>query len=277
MAKYYLCGPFWDADCKRFFDDFIEKTRLSIMTSSGDSKYAGIEVGTVSNDLLFIPGNYNVDFDDIKKTWSPNNMRRVLKQVLDLDLEYLKEDTGLVMYAKVPDLGSLFELGYFLAGETYYEYNYSNYNQLRKKLIIEGGYEKLYNSIDKLMSSYFIQSYVPTLVSPQPLVIDGYNSVNFGKLNFEKFNIAVIRTDNFKDEPFNAMLAGYLYRNDIPFITYSSSDTRSNTMMLAASLGHMRLRSNKIEKVKRSAIDYLNKIKENFWSDENINCSKGID
>jgi hypothetical protein len=39
----------------------------------------------------------------------------------------------------------------------------------------------------------------------------------------------------------------------------------------------MRLKSNKLDKIKRSAIDHLNNIANNFWSDENINSSKGID
>jgi hypothetical protein len=38
----------------------------------------------------------------------------------------------------------------------------------------------------------------------------------------------------------------------------------------------MKLGSPKLEKVERSAIDWVNNISKNIWSDENINYAKDI-
>lgn len=271
--KYYLCGAFWNKECKDFFDDFIEKIQKTKMSSGSLDIDTSIEPNVMSLDQVFVPGHFNVDFNEIKKSWSPSNMRRVLKQVLDLDINNIEE--GLVMYAKIPDLGSLFELGYYLAKNTYPESIYGSYNNMKKNLIIEGGYDKLYSSIDRAIKFREIKKYNPELNIPCPLIIGGI--IQISMCYADGFNVAVIRTDNIEEDPFSSIMAGYMYYLGVPFITYSSKDTRSNTMMLAASLGHMRLKSNKIEKIKRSAIDHLNNINNNFWSDENINCSKGID
>lgn len=269
--KYYLCGAFWNKECKDFFDDFIEKVHKSKM--SYGSEETSIEPNVTSLDQVFVPGHFNVDFNEIKKSWSPSNMRRVLKQVLDLDLNNIEE--GLVMYAKIPDLGSLFELGYYLSINTCPEGLYGSYNNIKKGLIIEGGYDKLYNSINRAIKFSELNKYNPELSSPAPLIIGGLDQVVMCSDN--GFNVAVIRTDNIDEDPFSSIMAGYLYYKCIPFITYSAKDTRSNTMMLGASMGHMKLKSNKLDKIKRSAIDHLNNIVNNFWSDENINFSKGID
>ena len=87
--KYYLCGAFWNKECKDFFDDFIEKVHESKM--SYGSEETSIEPNVTSLDQVFVPGHFNVDFNEIKKSWSPSNMRRVLKQVLDLDLNNIEE------------------------------------------------------------------------------------------------------------------------------------------------------------------------------------------
>ena len=269
--KYYLCGAFWNKECKDFFDDFIEKVQKSKM--SYGSEETSIEPNVTSLDQVFVPGHFNVDFNEIKKSWNPSNMRRVLKQVLDLDINNIEE--GLVMYAKIPDLGSLFELGYYLAKNTSPDSVYMSYNNIKKGLIIEGGYDDLYKSINYAIRFKLINRYNPELSSPAPLIIGDRGCVS---LCFEDgFNVAVIRTDNIEEDPFSSVMAGYMYYLGIPFITYSAKDTRSNTMMLGASMGHMRLKSNKLDKIKRSAIDHLNNIDKNFWSDENINFSKGID
>lgn len=270
--KYYLCGAFWNKECKDFFDDFIEKVHKSKM-SAGFMEEISVEPSVTSLDQVFVPGHFNVDFNEIKKSWSPSNMRRVLKQVLDLDLNNIEE--GLVMYAKIPDLGSLFELGYYLAKNTCPDSLYMSYNNIKKGLIIEGGYNDLYESIDKAMRFKAINRYNPELSSPFPLIIGGRGLMSL--YSEDGFNVAVIRIDNIEEDPFSSMMAGYMYYTGIPFITYSAKDTRSNTMMLGASMGHMKLKSNKLDKIKRSAIDHLNNIVNNFWSDENINFSKGID
>jgi hypothetical protein len=47
-------------------------------------------------------------------------------------------------------------------------------------------------------------------------------------------------------------------------------------MMIAASLGHMNLNSTKLDKVERSALNWLENIGENIWSNDSIESSKEI-
>jgi hypothetical protein len=73
------------------------------------------------------------------------------------------------------------------------------------------------------------------------------------------------------------MMAGLFYSRDIPFLTYTTDESvKNNVMMIAASLGHMNLNSTKLDKVERSALNWLENIGENIWSNDSIESSKEI-
>lgn len=286
--KWYLAGPFWDQECKEFYDNFISRIRENSITNrdfadDGDGNIVGLvnpatELFYRSEDSIFHPGHYVVDFNKIKKEYSPSDMKRVLKQILDLDLNNIGD--GLVVWAKGYDLGTMFELGYYLSGMVQ-DTNISTYNELKKRLIIEKGDEKLYESIDYVIR--FVRDIVNRLVdyssnTTRVMVVDGINSIkNYHRSKDDRtFNLMAIRMDNWSDDPFNSLMAGVAYSRGIPFISYSTNEAKSNTMMLAASMGHMKLGLSKLEKVERSAIDWVNNISKNIWSDENINYAKDI-
>lgn len=268
--KYYLCGPFWDKECSEFFDKFIERCKETAManfdtkhessvgavaipaanfTNTWDEK-DNVEPNVLSIDEVFVPGHFKVDFNKIKSEYDPVSFRRVLRQVLDLDLNSI--DDGMIVYPKGYDLGSMFELGYFLSGNM--ECNkFMSYNQLKKKLIIKNPDELLIKCIDILIDSRFYLSVINNLTTNN---VDedmelGIESLDYILSNGNpddilnnkmKFKSIAINVDCYKETPFNSMLAGYLYRLGIPFFTYSEENADSNVMMIASSMFHVKVK-----------------------------------
>lgn len=287
--RYYLAGPFWDKDCTKFFDDFVKRCNETKMTNNGEIPYYSSVERMISNyDEVFIPGHFKVDFNKIKSEYDSSSFRRVLRQVLSLDIDELGECEGLVVYPKGYDLGTMFELGYFLSrnsgGGTFMAYN-----ELRKRLIVKDPDEELIKCIDKLISMSFWKElnrcYQPELDELNPdkvrVVISEGSSVLtrdfFGFLGSDyNFNLVALNVDNYMESPFNSMLAGFLYGLSIPFITYSSKDLDSNVMMLASSLAHVKIDSTKTNSLELvSEIESMN-LSKLFWDNSHFDKFKDI-
>lgn len=292
MAKFYLAGPFWNDGCQQFFNKFIERineTKMNNLSYTNDKERETKNMIQVSCsedyleslDKFFAPGHFEVNFQKIRSEYSESDMKRVLNQVLDLDLNQIDKCDSMIAYIKERDLGTLVEIGYFLR-RFINPYNYvASYFNLKKSLLFEGDDDKIKESIDVIIrytSKYIDHNYSDSELANSVYVIDGIGSIlnwNNTKSN-KQFNIAAIRLGNY-DEPINAIMAGYLYASGIPFLTYTTDNSvKNNVMMIAASLGHMNLSSNKLDKVERSALSWLDNIKFNVWSNESINSSKEI-
>lgn len=289
--KYYLCGPFWDKECSEFFDKFIERCKETAManfdtkhessvgavaipaanfTNTWDEK-DNVEPNVLSIDEVFVPGHFKVDFNKIKSEYDSVSFRRVLRQVLDLDLNSI--DDGMIVYPKGYDLGSMFELGYFLSGNM--ECNkFMSYNQLKKKLIIKNPDELLIKCIDILIDSRFYLSVINNLTTNN---VDedmelGIESLDYILSNGNpddilnnkmKFKSIAINVDCYKETPFNSMLAGYLYRLGIPFFTYSEENADSNVMMIASSMFHVKVNKDNVDNELSEAVNNVGNL---FWS-----------
>lgn len=300
--NYYLCGPFFNEECREFFDKVIERCKetsmanyetkhevsmgtvqLNINTSFDDKD--DVEDNVLSQDKVFAPGHFKVDFNKIKSEYDPVSFRRVLRQVLDLDLNSITE--GLIVYPKGYDLGTMFELGHFLAGRSG-SGKFMAYNELRKRLIIKDPDEELIRCIDKLISRDFwkgisknYQGKLPDNPDDVSIAISDGSSLSTrtstGFLGFDNyFNLVALNVDNYKESPFNSMLAGFLYALSIPFITYSFKNADSNVMMLASSLAHIKFDPEKV-----SLLDMDKELKsidlpKLFWDDSYFDKFKDI-
>lgn len=299
--KYYLCGPFWDKECSEFFEKFIERCKEtgmanfntsheitnnsclsteSFITRIWDEK-DNVEPNVLSLDEVFVPGHFKVDFNKIKSEYDSVSFRRVLRQVLDLDLENITD--GLVVYPKGYDLGSMFELGYFLSRNM--ECNkFMSYNLLKKKLIIKDPDEILIKCIDTLIDNRFYQSIANNITTnnqdeDKKLGIESLDYVlSCGDSkdvisNTSKYRSVAINVDCYKDTPFNSMLAGYLYSLGIPFFTYSEEDADSNVMMIASSMFHVKVHKGNVESELNDAISNIESL---FWDDSCFDRFKNI-
>lgn len=297
--KYYLCGPFWDKECSEFFEKFIERCKetgmanfdtkheesmgainLPLISRTWDEK-DNVEPNVLSLDEVFVPGHFKVDFNKIKSEYDSVSFRRVLRQVLDLDLENITD--GLVVYPKGYDLGSMFELGYFLSRNM--ECNkFMSYNLLKKKLIIKDPDEILIKCIDTLIDNRFYQSIVNNITTnnqdeDKKLGIESLDYVlSCGDSkdvisNTSKYRSVAINVDCYKDTPFNSMLAGYLYSLGIPFFTYSEEDADSNVMMIASSMFHVKVHKGNVESELNDAISNIESL---FWDDSCFDRFKNI-
>lgn len=282
--KWYLCGPFWDKDCSEFFDSFIRRCEETSMSNKTyvrkESNSLKLEVSEVeyvvnSKDTVFVPGHFKVDFNKIKSEYDPESFRRVLGQVLRLDLENIDSDTGLVVYSKGYDLGSMFELGYFLGINGIADSKYYGLNILRKKLIIKDidKDNELQNCIN-----YFLDDKVRSLVinkystsSDSIAISDG---IDINLLNGREYGAMGLNVDVYRNTPFNSILAGYLYSYNIPFFTYSSENNDSNVMMLASSIFHIKIDENLLfmPEIKDKS-SYNSKL---FWDNSYFNKFKDI-
>lgn len=250
--KYYLCGPFFNEDCSKFFDEVVrrcEETKMDNGHHVTNNITNGVVEGYLTSvDTVFVPGHFRVDFNKIKSEYDPVSFRRVLRQVLDLDINNLissigDEGVGLIVYPKGYDLGSMFELGFYLArnmelGDT------MMLNKLRKSLIIHEPDKELIECIKVFISPEFINSIVNNFKqdSTKLLISDGQD---FIIEELDEFGCVAINVDVYKDTPFNSMLAGYLYSMGIPFFTYSMENADTNVMMVASSLCHVKLDKDK--------------------------------
>ena len=298
MAKYYLAGPFWIEGCQQFFEKFIERinetkmdnkrfvTNTEISESFSYGTYPGVtESYVVSNDSYFSPGHFEINFQKIRSEYGTSDMKRVLKQVLDLDLDMINNCDSMMAYIKDQDLGTLVEIGYFIGRCSDFSTNPNILrimSYLKSHLLFEGYDEKIFEAIPvivKNVAEYISVNFDDSGNNNESVyVIDGINSIlnwNNTKKN-KKFSLAAIRLGNF-NEPINAMMAGLFYSRDIPFLTYTTDESvKNNVMMIAASLGHMNLNSTKLDKVERSALNWLENIGENIWSNDSIESSKEI-
>jgi hypothetical protein len=212
-------------------------------------------------------------------------MKRVLKQVLDLDLDMINNCDSMMAYIKDQDLGTLVEIGYFIGRCADFSTNPNILrimSYLKSHLLFEGYDEKIFEAIPvivKNVAEYISVNFDDSGNNNESVyVIDGINSIlnwNNTKKN-KKFSLAAIRLGNF-NEPINAMMAGLFYSRDIPFLTYTTDESvKNNVMMIAASLGHMNLNSTKLDKVERAALNWLENMGENIWSNDSIESSKEI-
>lgn len=298
--NYYLAGPFFNEECSKFFEEVIERCKETSMANyetkhevsvgavsfntSFDEK-DDVEPNILNQDKIFVPGHFRVDFNKIKSEYDPVSFRRVLRQVLDLDLQNITD--GLIVYPKGYDLGTMFELGYFLARSSGGG-KFIAYNELRKRLIIKDPDEELIRCIDKLISRDFwmgISKNYQGELSSNPddtsIVISEGSPLSTrsftGFLGFDDyFNLVALNVDNYKESPFNSMLAGFLYALCIPFVTYSFKNADSNVMMLASSLTHI-----KVDPTKVSLLELDNVLKgmdfpKLFWDDSYFDKFKDI-
>lgn len=264
---------------KNFFDKFskrCEETKMSnyrprlneelIHSYNMDLVTEG-EVTSI--DKVFVPGHFEVDFNKIKSEYDQASFRRVLRQILDLDLENLRD--GMVVYADGYDLGTMFELGYFL-GRYVCDNKYLAYNEIRKRLIIEKGTEELYRCIDEIISHgpYIISSY-STSNNRVVCSIDDDKFSNELRLGYSS---VAINIDNWKNSPFSSILSGFMYMMGIPFVTYSSEGSDSNVMMLASSLCHIKIDKDKPEQDQINLA--VSSIKDIFWDNEYFNKFNNI-
>lgn len=282
--NYYLAGPFFNEECSKYFNEVIERCKETSMDNYETDRNE-VEDSVLSKDTVFVPGHFKVDFNKIRSEYDPVSFRRVLRQVLDLDLENITD--GLIVYPKGYDLGTMFELGYFLSRNSGGG-KYQAYNEIRKRLIIKDPDEELIRCIDKLISSDFWNGITSNyrsdnecgmdLDSIKLAVSDGaslssgsgcYNG--FLGVNYP-FNLVALNVDNYKDSPFNSMLAGFLYSIGIPFITYSCNDMDSNVMMLASSLCHIKLDSPSTNLEDEIKSNFL----KSFWDNSYFNKFKDI-
>jgi nucleoside 2-deoxyribosyltransferase len=288
--KYYLAGPFWVKECSEFFDKFIERCKETALTNQVADHLVDVpskeelrsdvsaknhvcdpledivEVKELTMDSVFVPGHFKVDFNKVKSEYDVASFRRVLRQILDFDLKEVK-DNALVAYVKGYDLGTLFELGYFLASNRSYS-SAGTYARLRKKLIIEGIDDKIIESIDSIVDDNI--SYPSINLSDEVgglLIFDGKKIGLDEYVDPNKsYSIAAINVDNYKDNPFNSILSGVLYRNKFPFFTYSTTGSESNVMMIASSLFHVIVENpnNLDEELGNAAFEDFTK---RFWDD----------
>jgi hypothetical protein len=85
-----------------------------------------------------------------------------------------------------------------------------------------------------------------------------------------------LNVDNYKESPFNSMLAGFLYSTEIPFITYSYNNAESNVMMLASSLTHVKVDSTKVSPLELYKEFESMSLSKLFWDDSYFDKFKDI-
>lgn len=295
---YYLCGPFFVKECNEFFDKFIERCKetsmanydtvhkdnyginsnlnsinavtSALISQTWDEK-DNVEPKNLSQDVVFVPGHYKVDFNKIKSEYDIVSFRRVLRQVLDLDLENLKE--GLVVYPHGYDLGTMFELGYFLS-RFFGDGSIQMYKNMRKYLIIDKPDDKLIECIEYFISKNFFDTVLNNFEynsNTDVLLISEGSSI----MNIHKFNCVALNVDCYKDTPFNSILAGILYGTGIPFFTYSTTGADSNVMMIASSMFHVKLDPNKdVQDQLRGEV--MNDMSKYYWDDTYFDKFKDI-
>lgn len=257
--NYYLAGPFFIKECSEFFDRFIQRCREtgmanydtihedlgsinmnaisvnSILTKTRWDEKDNVENKILSLDKVFVPGHFKINFNKIKSEYDPVSFRRVLRQVLDLDLNNLTE--GIVVYPQGYDLGTMFELGYFL-GKYINGCPVQVYKDLRRSLIIHNPDSKLIECIEYFIGPAFYKDVMNKFnMTYDKLLISEGEPI----MNMTSYNCVALNVDCYKSTPFNSILAGILYYNSIPFFTYSISGADSNVMMIASSLFHVKL------------------------------------
>lgn len=287
--NYYLAGPFFIEECREFFDKIIERCketsmanyntvheesncygyRESVLTITNWDEKNNVEPKLLSQDKVFVPGHFKVDFNKIKFEYDVPSFRRVLRQVLDLDLDNLTD--GIIIWPKGYDLGTMFELGYFLAG-----YMCGNpmqmYNIMRHSMIINEPDETLINCIEYFIGNQFFNDVVRKFDSDSDrLLISEGEAI----MNTSSFSCIALNVDCYKSTPFNSILAGIFYRYSIPFFTYSTTGADSNVMMIASSMFHVKLDPNKdIEDQLRGEV--MNNPQLYYWDDTYFDKFKDI-
>lgn len=290
--NYYLAGPFFLKECSDYFDSFIERCKSTSManydTRHVDHNYSSInaisasvltesywdekdkvEPKVLSQDKVFVPGHYKVDFNKIKSEYDTSSFKRVLRQILYLDLDNLND--GLVVWPKGYDLGTMFELGYFIA--RFIDGNpLTTYQFMKKSLIINDPDEILIECIEYFISKTFYNDVLSNFDRGHDKL---FISNGTASLNISKFNCVALNVDCYKSTPFNSILAGILYFYNIPFFTYSSIGADSNVMMVASSLFHVKLDPNKDTQDQLRG-EVMNELSKYYWDDSYFDKFKDI-
>lgn len=267
---WYCAGPFWDPECKKFFDEF--KQRINETTMVNSDHVDECEPVMTCGDSVFMPGHYEVNFPEIKKSYDVSSFKRVLTQILYLDTTAGIDGKNIVVYVPGYDLGTMFEVGYYIS-QNYAPGNPRslNYNILRRQMILHKTDEKMNDAIEKLMEFLDKQASKYWVNADRVAIVD--KSVRVVDQKFDEVNCLAIRMDNSSEDPFNAMVAGAAYAINIPFITYSLNETKSNTMMIGASLGHVKTNNRNLD---RDVTNFYKNLSKNVWTDDNINYAKDI-
>lgn len=267
---WYCAGPFWDPECKKFFDEFKQHIKETTMVNSNHIDECEPEM--TCGDSVFMPGHYEVNFPEIKKSYDVSSFKRVLTQILYLDTTAGIDGKNIVVYVPGYDLGTMFEVGYYIS-QNYAPNNPRsiNYNTLRRQMILHKTDEKMNEAIEKLMEFLDKQAFKNWVTVDRVAVVD--KSVRVIDQKFDEVNCLAIRMDNSNEDPFNAMVAGAAYAMGIPFITYSLNETKSNTMMIGASLGHVKTNNRNLD---RDVTNFYKNLSKNVWTDDNINYAKDI-
>lgn len=267
---WYCAGPFWDPECKKFFDEFKQRIKETTMVNSDHVDEC--ESVMTCGDSVFMPGHYEVNFPEIKKSYDVSSFKRVLTQILYLDTTAGIDGKNIVVYVPGYDLGAMFEVGYYISQ------NYVpgtarslNYNILRRQMILHKTDEKMNEAIEKLMEFLDKQESKNWANTDRVAIVD--KSIRVIDQKFDEVNCLAIRMDNSNEDPFNAMVAGAAYAMNIPFITYSLNETKSNTMMIGASLGHVKTNNRNLD---RDVTNFYKNLSKNVWTDDNINYAKDI-
>jgi len=149
-------------------------------------------------------------------------------QILDIfhkNISNMAECTNMIAITKVFDIGTLFEIGFFLASR-------------RGNLLIvedECGIQDLMPKVNFLIEKS------EKLVQGKLDDIDGVNSIQSFEGVENLFLSKKLNVISIDDRPaINFILMGILHFFQIPFITYSEKDYGSNIMISAISRGHLK-------------------------------------
>lgn len=282
--NYYLAGPFFVKECSDFFDKFIQRCKetgmanystkhedydsnmnsISTVNSALIKTYwdekDNVEPKVLSQDKVFVPGHFRVDFNKIKSEYDPVSFRRVLRQVLDLDLNNLTE--GLVVYPQGYDLGTMFELGYFLS-KYISGCPVNSYKDLRRYLIINQPDSKIIECLEYFIGpSFYNDVLLKYDMSYDKLLVSEGSAI----MNLSGYNCVALNVDCYKSTPFNSILAGILYYYKIPFFTYSTTGADSNVMMIASSMFHVKLNPKK-DLYDQLRGEVMNGMHSYYWDD----------
>lgn len=226
----YIASPFFDDKSKEW-------------VSEKENEFDTLKIP------YFSPRQDSIDFNKVSTELRSERIKSIFKSNVRKLKQCKHIAVNLTHCNGKLDIGTLWELGFFVGTHGYIDFDNDEYNTLLcstelRDIIIE--------IISNLSVINITRKVDKVLITKVPLIHRIQNSLDFINSNFTIINLSttfgkelevgnrtVVLVDDYPIQSF--ILMGYLYANNIPYHTTSFKGYGSNVMIAASSQGHIQL------------------------------------